>query len=75
LPFSDAGRSRIIESVAAIKWYIAYCKTEGGNNGNLVKNQPSETEPEVSENYEGALARKTIAEADLKELQLAERRG
>jgi hypothetical protein len=75
LPFADAGRSRVIESVAAVKWYVAYCGTESGNGGNNVKNKASQTEPEVSEDYGEALARKTTAEADLKELQLAQRRG
>jgi len=72
LPFTDAGRSRVIDSVAAIKWYVSYC---GGSGGNSVKNHPLESQPEDAESYEDALARKTRAEADLKELQLAERRG
>jgi hypothetical protein len=75
LPFADTGRSRVIESVAAVKWYVAYCGTESGNGGNSVKNKAIETQPAISEDYGEALARKTTAEADLKELQLAERRG
>jgi terminase small subunit / prophage DNA-packing protein len=72
LPFSEAGRGRVIESVAAVRWYVGYCH---GSDGKSVKNSAPVPELEDSEDYGAALARKTRAEADLKELQLAERRG
>lgn len=68
LPFSGAGRGRTVNAAKAIEWHHEYA---GGKNG-----KTTQPEPEVDEeSYDDALARKTRAEADLKELQLARERG
>jgi excisionase family DNA binding protein len=72
LPSKKVGRGRTVEWREALKWFVAY---SGGNDGNGVRNPVPEAEPEPAESYDVALARKTRAEADLKELQLAKERG
>lgn len=75
LPFSDAGRARTIEWTKAFRWYLDTQVNSDGNGGNKTPDKVLVLVPEDSETYEEALARKTRAEANLKELQLAKERG
>lgn len=61
-----------LDARLAVAWFVKKALAESGNSGNRGPNGASE-EPE--ETYDAALARKTRAEADLKELQLARERG
>ena len=72
LAFEGEGKRRRINWRVALPWYVRYRASEIGNAGNGRPSEPDETEVET---YEVALARKTRAEADLKELQLARARG
>ena len=76
LPFHDSGRMRLLNWHEALKWYVNYRITDSGNGGNEPVKSGDDPAPVVPpENYEAALARKTRAEADLKELELSTRRG
>ena len=76
LPSVDSGRGRVLQWKAVLDWYVSYKQKEGGNGGNaLVKNALPEDLQLPPESMEAALRRKTVAEADLKELQLAKERG
>lgn len=76
LPFSDTGRGRVLNWHESLKWYVNYRIAESGNGGNETVRNGDDPAPAVPlENYEAALARKTRAEADLKELELSTRRG
>ncbi len=72
LPFVDTPKGKIIALRDLIDWHIKQVRPEPVKP---VKFEAPEQEIVPAENYEAALARKTRAEADLKELQLAERRG
>ena len=61
-----------LDGAAVIAWYVDFRLTENGNSGNRAGADPS---GEPLETFDEALARKTRAEADLKELQLARERG
>jgi len=61
-----------LDGRAVIAWYVDFRVLETGNSGNLRAVSPS---GEPLETFDEALARKTRAEADLKELQLARERG
>jgi len=75
LPSHDSGRGRVLNWHEALRWYVNYRLTEGGNSGNQpVKNGP-ETEIKPRETLEQAIQRKTIIEADRIELKLAQERG
>lgn len=71
LPHTSDGRRRILDWTTALEWYVQRRIRESGNHGNA----PEAGELVGTENLEQAETRKTIAEADLKELQLAEKRG
>jgi phage terminase Nu1 subunit (DNA packaging protein) len=75
LPFTAAGRGRVVAWPDALKWFVEYRIAEAGSVGKFSKNQASTDKPVATESYEDALGRKTRAEADLKELQLARERG
>ena len=76
LPSIESGRGRVISWPAALKWYVNYRISESGNDGKAtVKSEPEAPAVVPLETYEQALARKTRAEADLKELQLGKERG
>jgi hypothetical protein len=76
LPSQDAGRGRVLNWHEALKWYVNYRIAESGNSGNEPVKSSDPDAPEVPpETYDAALARKTRAEADLKELQLAKERS
>jgi len=57
---------------AVIAWYVNFRVQENGNTGN---GKPTTPGIEPLEDYDQALSRRTRAEADLKELQLARERG
>ena len=75
LPFSDAGRSRVLDWPSTFRWYLETQVTSSGKGGNQAVKSDPVSPPDDSETYEEALTRKTKAEANLKELQLAQRRG
>lgn len=72
LPSIESAKGRVLEWRSTLAWFVAYKAEEFGNGGNAAP-PGGNTEPE--ETYEEALSRKTRAEADLKELQLAKARG
>lgn len=71
LPCRDDGRRRLFSWPDVLEWYILFRLEKSGSRG---KPEPS-PDPIQSESMEVALCRKTIAEADLKELELATKRG
>jgi excisionase family DNA binding protein len=81
MPSINDERGRRFRWSDVLPWYVRMKAEEGGNDGK--KDTPSpipvdrpETEPPIrTENFDQALCRKTIAEADLKELELATKRG
>lgn len=73
LPAKSDPRGFTLDWPTALEWYVGYRSAQkGGNGGNL---RPGSAPEEPEETYEEALARKTRAKADLKELQLAHERG
>jgi len=73
LPAKSDPRGYTLDWYAVLDWWVEYKKAQkGGNGGNR---RPGNETEEPEETYEEALARKTRAEADLKELQLARERG
>ena len=72
LPSSESGKGRMLEWRTTLAWYVGYKAEELGNDGN---GSAPDGNVEPEETYEAALSRKTRAEADLKELQLAKARG
>lgn len=60
---------------AILAWREKAIREDAGRRGTSGKFSPGTAPPADSESYEDALARKTRAEADLKELQLAKERG
>jgi phage terminase Nu1 subunit (DNA packaging protein) len=73
LPARSDPRGFTLDWPTALEWYVGYRSAQkGGNGGNR---RPGSNPEEPEETYDEALARKTRAEADLKELQLARERG
>ena len=77
LPSIDGGRGRILKWRDVLEWYVRYRGNEDGNDGKKVKFDPKSDVGAVlpPESMENALRRKAIADADLKEIELAEARG
>lgn len=73
LPANSDPRGRTLDWPETLRWYVAFRIAENGGNGGNRK--PSNPDAEPLETMNAALARKTRAEADLKELQLARERG
>ncbi len=71
----ESAKGRMLDWHMTLKWFVAYRVSELGNDGKAVKNSASIPADDDSESYDDALARKTRAEANLKELQLAKERG
>ncbi len=71
LPCRDDGRRRLFSWPDVLEWYILFRLEKAGSRGN--------SEPDAAvddgEDLTAATTRKTIAEADLKELELATKRG
>ena len=76
LPAKSDPRGFTLDWPSTLEWYVGYRSAQnGGNGGNRRPGTGSDLPEEPAESYEDALARKTRAEADLKELQLARERG
>jgi excisionase family DNA binding protein len=71
LPSFDDGRGRRFVWAEVLAWYVRFCAEKAGSRGS----QEQAPEAAQKESFEAASTRKTIAEADLKELQLARERG
>jgi phage terminase Nu1 subunit (DNA packaging protein) len=69
LPCRNDGRKRVFVWDEVREWYVAYRIAKDGSRGSLSTQVP------VKEDINAASLRKTVAEADLKELQLAKERG
>ena len=72
LQSSDSARGRLLDWRMTLAWYVLFRREELGSGGNGDSSSEAEDHEET---YEAALSRKTRAEADLKELQLAKARG
>lgn len=73
LPAKADPRGRLLDWPETLRWYVAYRMEESrGSGGNSA---PGNGGTEPPETYDQALARRTRAEADLKELQLATERA
>lgn len=71
LPATDDGRRRVLNWHDTLEWYVQRRIAAAGNAGNA----PPAADPESAETLDQAETRKTIADADLKELKLAQLRG
>jgi excisionase family DNA binding protein len=72
LPAATMPGVQRLDAAAVVTWFLDFRLTENGNSGNRAASDPG---GEPLETFDEALARKTRAEADLKELQLARERG
>jgi phage terminase Nu1 subunit (DNA packaging protein) len=69
LPTGGTPSARTLDWTMMLPWYVSYTISQrAGNGGNLPLGNEAES-------YQDALARKTRAEADLKELELARSRA
>lgn len=76
LPSIDGARGRALNWPAVLEWYVELRKSEDGNRGNAGANSANIPQAEIpQESMEAAVRRRAIAEADLKELDRAERLG
>jgi phage terminase Nu1 subunit (DNA packaging protein) len=71
MPCIGDGRGRRFVWRDVLEWYVSYRMELSGNGGS----EDPELAEDGKETMTAALTRKTIAEADLKELQLARERG
>ena len=71
LPCKDDIRGRRFSWPAVLEWYILFRLEKVGSRGN----PDPDPAADQGESMEAALCRKTVAEADLKELELATKRG
>lgn len=71
LPCKEDGRGRRFCWPDVLEWYVAYRAEMTGSDGS----QEAESGEPEDETLDQATCRKTIAEADLKELELAKQRG
>lgn len=72
LPATNDGRGFVLDWPTTLKWYVGYRSAQKCGNGGTRRpgNAPDGSE-EPPETFDQAILRKTRAEADLKELQLA----
>ena len=76
LPARSDPRGRLLDWPTTLQWYVAFQIDEKrGNGGNRRPNSGSEGSEVPEETLDEAILRKTKAEADLKELQLAREQG
>lgn len=68
---TDDGRRRVLAWLPTLEWYVQMRIARDGNAGT----SPAPDPDEPTESLEQAETRKTIADADLKELRLAQLRG
>ncbi len=74
LPFKDGQRGRLMQWPEVLEWYVEMRKSEDGKKGKIAT--PPPTDPTAPpESMDSALRRRAVAEANLKELDLAERVG
>lgn len=71
LPAVDDGRRRVLHWPSTLEWYVQQRIARDGNSGN----PPPPDGDEPRESLVDAETRKTIADADLKELKLAQLRN
>lgn len=71
LSATDDGRRRVLNWHDTLEWYVQRRIAVAGNDGN----PPQGDSKESAETLDQAETRKTIADADLKELKLAQLRG
>lgn len=75
LPAKSDSRGFSLKWPDALEWYVGYRSAQTAGNGGNRAHGAGQNAPEVpEETYDQALTRKTKAEADLKELQLARER-
>lgn len=75
LPFIDDPRGRRFIWRKTLEWYIGYRTEKDGSRGSQLPASSPSADPEKTETFDQAICRKTIAEANLKELELATKRG
>lgn len=75
LPSIDSGRGRILSWRTTLEWYISYRQKEAGKLGSQTGKRSNSRDAEPDEPMASALRRRAVAEADLKELELAVERG
>lgn len=76
LPARSDPRGFTLDWPTTLEWYVGYRSAQKpGNGGNRRSGNGSEGPEEPEETLDEAILRKTKAEADLKELQLARERG
>jgi phage terminase Nu1 subunit (DNA packaging protein) len=76
LPAKSDPRGFTLDWPTTLEWFVAYRNAEiAGTAGTRRPGNGPDGSADPDESYEEALARKTIAEADLKELQLARERS
>ena len=75
LPSKDDPRGRRFKWRETLEWYIVYRTEKDGSRGSQPQPPSQESAAVPDETLEQATTRKTIAEANLKELELATKRG
>jgi phage terminase Nu1 subunit (DNA packaging protein) len=76
LPAKSDPRGQMLDWPTTLKWYVAYQADKNpGNGGNRRPNSAPDGSEAPPESLDEAILRKTKAEADLKELQLAREQG
>jgi phage terminase Nu1 subunit (DNA packaging protein) len=74
LPSVDGQRGRVLRWRDVLEWYVELRKSEDGNSGNGSSKTAPQPVPDLPpETMENAMRRRAIAEADLKELDRAQR--
>jgi phage terminase Nu1 subunit (DNA packaging protein) len=72
LPAKSDPRGFVLDWPTTLEWYVGYRSAQkGGNGGNRHPENSPDSSEEPPETFDQAFLRKTKAEADLKELQLA----
>jgi excisionase family DNA binding protein len=75
MPSTSDERGRRFNWRQVLPWYVKMMADLDGNRGKNPEAPPAGEDSEPGETFDAALCRKTIAEADLKQLDLAVRRG
>lgn len=75
LPSKDDPRGRRFIWRDTLEWYISYRAEKDGSRGSQQSASAPESDTDNAETFDQALTRKTIADANLKELELATKRG
>lgn len=75
LPFMQVSTGRVSKWSEVLDWYVQKRLAESGNGGKKITKNAGDGQPPAEETYADALCRKTIADANLRELELAVERG